>query len=84
MYLLMRVKSLMSLKVRSNLGPPKKFSKSPQVGPVSVNHAKSNFFALISQIIFFLAGFLFENIISFKFALFSLNFQLNFLGWLSF
>ena len=41
MYLLIRVKSLMSLKVRSILGPPKKFSKSPQVGPFSENHAKS-------------------------------------------
>ena len=31
MYLSMRVKSLMSLKVRSILGPPKKISKSPKV-----------------------------------------------------
>ena len=43
MYLLMRVKSLMSLKVRSILGPPKKISKSPEVGRFSENHTKSNF-----------------------------------------
>ena len=41
MYLLIRVKSLMSLKVRSILGPPKKFSKSPEVGRFSKNHVKS-------------------------------------------
>ena len=41
MYLLMRVKSLMSLKVRSILGPPKKISKSPKVGRFSENYAKS-------------------------------------------
>ena len=39
----MRAKSLMSLKVLSNLGLPKKISKSPYVGRFSVNHAKSNF-----------------------------------------
>ena len=38
----MRVKSLMSLKVWSILGLPKKISKSPYVGLFSVNHAKSN------------------------------------------
>ena len=43
MYLLMRVKSLMSLKVWSILGPPEKNSKSPQVGRFLVNHTKSNF-----------------------------------------
>ena len=43
MYLLMRVKSLMSLKVRSILGLPKKISKSPYVGLFSENHTKSNF-----------------------------------------
>ena len=39
----MRVKSLMSLKVWSNLGLRKKISKSPYVGPFSPNHTKSNF-----------------------------------------
>ena len=39
----MRVKSLMSLNVRSNLGLAKKNSKSPYVGLFLVNHAKSNF-----------------------------------------
>ena len=43
MYLLIRVKSLMSLKVWSILGPPKKKSKSPKVGRFSENHTKSNF-----------------------------------------
>ena len=43
MYLLMRVKSLMSLKVWSNLGLPKKISKSPYVGLFLENHTKSNF-----------------------------------------
>ena len=43
MYLLMLVKSLMSLKVRLNLGHQKFFSKSPQVGRFSENHPKSNF-----------------------------------------
>ena len=43
MYLLMRVKSLMSLKVWSNLGLPKKKSKSPFVGLFLENHTKSNF-----------------------------------------
>ena len=43
MYLLIRVKSLMSLKVRSILGLPKKISKSPYVGLFSVNHTKSKF-----------------------------------------
>ena len=43
MYLLMRVKSLMSLKVWSNLGLPKKISKSPFVGLFLENHTKSNF-----------------------------------------
>ena len=33
----------MSLKVWSILGPPKKISKSPYVGPFLVIHAKSNF-----------------------------------------
>ena len=39
----MRVKSLMSLKVWSNLGLPKKNSKSPNVGLFLENHTKSNF-----------------------------------------
>ena len=43
MYLLVRVKNVMGLKVWSNLGLPKKISKSPYVGPFFVNHAKSNF-----------------------------------------
>ena len=43
MYLLMRVKSVMGLKVWSNLGLSKKISKSPYVGLFSENHAKSNF-----------------------------------------
>ena len=37
----MRVKSLMSLKVWSNLGPPQIVSKFPKVGRFSENHAKS-------------------------------------------
>ena len=41
MYLLMCVKSFMSLKVRSILEPPKKNSKYPEVGGFSENHAKS-------------------------------------------
>ena len=43
MYLLMRAKSLMSLKIWSNLGLAKKNSKSPYVGLFLVNHAKSKF-----------------------------------------
>ena len=50
MYLLMRVKSLMSLKVWSNLGLPKKISKSPYVGRFSVNHAKSNLSLWVSVV----------------------------------
>ena len=38
----MRVKSVMGLKVWSNLGLAKKISKSPYVGLFSVNHTKSN------------------------------------------
>ena len=43
MYLLIRVKSLMSLRVRSILGLAKKNSKSPYVGLFLENHTKSNF-----------------------------------------
>ena len=43
MYLSMRAKSLMSLKVWSNLGLAKKILKTSNVGPLLVNHAKSNF-----------------------------------------
>ena len=43
MYLLVRVKNVMSLKVWENLGLPKKISKSPYVGLFLVNRAKSNF-----------------------------------------
>ena len=50
MYLLMRVKSLMSLKVWSILGPPEKISKSPYVGRFSENHAKSNFSNFATEI----------------------------------
>jgi len=64
----------MSLKVWSILGLPKKNSKSPQVGPVSVNHAKSNFsnfapeiglfghFYSDLRICFFLCGYIFHGI----------------------
>ena len=41
MYLLIRVKSFMSLKVCSILGPPQNISKSPEVERFSENHAKS-------------------------------------------
>ena len=50
MYLLIRVKSLMSLKVRSILGPPKKISKSPKLGRFSENHAKSNLLVVFRTI----------------------------------
>ena len=52
MYLLMRVKSLMSLKVWSNLGLPKKISKSPHVGWFSVYHAKSRFHTKIRHFLY--------------------------------
>ena len=61
MYLLMRVKSLMSLKVRSNLGPPKKNSKSPKVGrfsnfyvkklSISAGYLEANFWFIITLIL---------------------------------
>ena len=40
MYLSMRIKSLMSLKVRSNLGLAKKIQNPKDVGLYLVNHAK--------------------------------------------
>ena len=46
----MRVKSLMSLKVWSNLGLPKKNSKSPFVGLFLENHTKSNFSNFATEI----------------------------------
>ena len=56
MYLLIRVKSLMSLKVRSILGLPKKISKSQNVGRFSENHAKSK--SLYGYLSFFVKFFL--------------------------
>ena len=52
MYLLMRVKSFMSLKVWSNLGLANQISKSPFLG---------DFPKIVPKVVFF-AGILFENI----------------------
>ena len=38
------IKSLMSLKIWSNLGAPKEISKSAYVGRFLVNHTESNFY----------------------------------------
>ena len=78
MYLLMRVKGIMSLKVRLNLGPPKKNSKSPKVGRFSENHAESKFSNFATEIglfwhffsdlriCFFLCRYIFHGIIKAK------------------
>ena len=50
MYLLLRIKCVMGLKVWSNLGLTKKISKSSYVGPLLVNHAKSNFSNFATEI----------------------------------
>ena len=78
MYLLMRVKSLMSLKVWSILGPPEKISKSPKVGRFSENHAESKFSNFATEIglfwhffsdlriCFFLCRYIFHGILKDK------------------
>ena len=56
----MHAKSLMSLKVWSILGPPKKISKSPKVGRFLVNHTKSNFVNFLREIGLF--GLIFSDL----------------------
>ena len=74
----MHVENLISLKVRSILGPPKKKSKSPKVGRFSENHAKSNFSNFATEIglfrhffsdlriCFFLCRYIFHGILKAK------------------